>query len=55
MEEYRESYLILFRAVRDAILELEAQNYGKAKELLIRGEQAAEEAYLRPEESAKTT
>lgn len=55
MEEYKESYLILFRAVRDAIQELEAQNYGRAKDLLIQGEQKAEEAYLHPEESAKTT
>ncbi|MBQ4565764.1 MAG: hypothetical protein IJA48_05390 [Oscillospiraceae bacterium] len=53
MEEYKESYLILFRAVRDAIQELEAQNYGKAKERLIQGEQKAEEAYLHPEKSAK--
>ena len=49
MEEYKDSYLILFRAVREAIKEIEAQNYGVAKELLIRGEQKAEEAYLHAE------
>lgn len=46
MDEFKEPYLILFRAVRDAIKAIEAQNYGTAKELLVKGEQQAEEAYL---------
>ena len=46
MEEYKESYLVLFRAVRDAVDAIEQQNYGMAKELLIQGEQKAEEIFL---------
>lgn len=38
-------YTKLFNAVTDAITALERQDFGTAKELLIRGQQAAEEAY----------
>ena len=46
MNEIPEYYAILFRAVEQAIHALEMQNYGMAKQLLIDGEQAAEESYV---------
>ena len=46
MKEIPEYYTVLFRAVEQAICALEAQNYGAAKQILIDGEQNAEEAYL---------
>ena len=46
VEEYKKPYWILFRACEDALKALEAQNYGQARELLIRGEQDAEESFL---------
>ena len=46
MKEIPEYYAILFRAVEQAIGALEMQNYGMAKQLLIDGEQAAEEAFV---------
>ena len=46
MSEIPEYYTVLFRAVEDAIHALEMQNYGQAKQILIDGEQTAEEAYL---------
>ena len=45
-----EYYTILFRAVERALEALEAQNYGMAKQLLIDGEQAAENAYITEDE-----
>ena len=46
MEEYKAPYLHLFNAVSDAIAALEMQNYGFAKELLIKGQQSAEEIFI---------
>ena len=46
MNDIPEYYAILFRAVEQAIHALERQNYGMAKQLLIDGEQAAEEAFV---------
>ena len=46
MNEIPEHYAILFRAVEQAIEALEMQNYGMAKQLLIDGEQAAEESFI---------
>ena len=46
MNEIPEYYSILFHAVEQAVCALESQNYGAAKQLLIDGEQAAEEAFL---------
>ena len=48
--EIPEYYTILFRAVEDAICALEVQNYGAAKQILIDGEQNAEEAYIGSDE-----
>ena len=46
MDEYKAPYLILFNAITDALKQLEGQNYGKAKELLIEAQQQAEEAFM---------
>ena len=50
MNEIPEYYAILFRAAEQAIQALDAQNYGLAKQILISGEQAAENAYLANDE-----
>ena len=43
---YKELYFSLFNAVTDAIEELDARNYGKARMLLVRGQVDAEEQYM---------
>jgi len=42
-------YTSLFNAVTDAILAIEQQNYGIAKEILIQAQQQSEERYLEQE------
>ena len=46
MPNYKRLYFKLFAAIADAVEELEQQNYGAAKELLIRAQQEAEEDYI---------
>lgn len=46
MPNYKSLYFKLFAAIADAVEELEQQNYGTAKELLIRAQQEAEEDYI---------
>ena len=46
MDEYKKPYLILWNGVTDAIEALEKQNYGYAKEILIKVQQEAEETYI---------
>ena len=46
MEELPRYYTVLFQAVEQAIDALDVQNYGLAKQLLIHGQQDAEESYL---------
>ena len=46
MNEFQKSYLILFNACTDALRALEERNYGKARQLLIEGQQQAEGAFL---------
>ena len=50
MNEIPEYYAILFHAAEEAIQALDAQNYGLAKQILIDGEQNAEEAYIGSDE-----
>lgn len=50
MKEIPEYYTILFQAAEQAIQALEQQNYGLAKQILIDGEQAAEEAFVAKDE-----
>ena len=49
MEEYKKMYLLLFNAITDALEQMEQQNYGTAKDLLIAAQQPAEEIYITAE------
>ena len=42
MTDYQKLYALLFNAVTDALEEMEQMNFGRAKELLITAQQAAE-------------
>ena len=44
--EYQKMYLMLFNYVTTAIRELNRMNVGRAKEILMEGQQKAEEIYL---------
>ena len=50
MKGIPEYYTVLFHAVEQAIQALEQQNYGLAKQILIDGERAAEEAFVAKDE-----
>lgn len=43
---YEELYHALFNAVTDALRAMEQENFGQAKELLIRAQQLCEERYI---------
>ena len=43
-------YTILFNGVTDAIDAIDQQNYGFARSLLVKAQQAAEESYIETEE-----
>ena len=47
VETYKVMYLQLFNAVTDSIEALAAQNFGQAKEILIKAQQDAEEYDLK--------
>lgn len=49
MVDYKELYFHLFGVMADAVEELEKQNLGTAKELLIAAMQEAEETYIESE------
>ena len=44
--DYEKLYHLLFNTITDALEQLDAQNYGKAKEALISAQQKAEEIYI---------
>ena len=46
MEEYKTLYLHLFNAITDSLRAMEAQNFGQAKEILVRAQQEAEEQIM---------
>lgn len=46
MVEYKELYDLLFNGITDAIEQINKQNVGTAKDLLIRVQQEAEERYI---------
>ncbi len=50
MEHLPKYYTVLFNAVTDAIEALDRLDYGTARQLLIQGQQAAEDACLEEEE-----
>ena len=45
-ENFPKYYTILFNAITDAIEALRANNYGEAMDILVRGLQEAEDAYI---------
>ena len=45
-ENFPKYYTILFNAITDAIEALRANNYGEAMDILVRGQQEAEDAYI---------
>ena len=46
---YEKLYHLLFNAITDALEQMEHQNYGTAKDLLIAAQQEAEEIYMSAE------
>ena len=46
MDDLPLCYTVLFNAVTDAIEALRANNYGEAMDILVRGLQEAEDAYI---------
>ena len=43
---YEKLYHLLFNAITDALEQMEKQNYGSAKDLLITAQQKTEEIYI---------
>ena len=50
MEDYTKLYHLLFNANTDALEQMNAQNFGSAKEALISAHQKAEEIYITAED-----
>ena len=49
--DYQPMYTLLFNTITDALWEMEKQNYGTAKDLLIHAQIQAEAAYLEQEDA----
>ena len=49
MEDYAKLYHLLFNAITDALEQMNAQNFGSAKEILVSTQQKAEEIYITAE------
>ena len=49
MPDYEKMYHLLFNAITDALIQMEAQNYGDAQDTLISAQQKAEEIYITAE------
>ena len=49
MANYEKMYSTLFNAITDALEQIEQQNFGSAKDLLIAAQQQAEEIYTTAE------
>ena len=50
MFDYKNGYFMLFSACANAVEEIENQNFGKAKSILIDAMQKAEQEYIEYEE-----
>ena len=50
MEDYAKLYHLLFNAITDALEQMNAQNFGSAKEALVSAQQKAEEIYITAED-----
>lgn len=46
MTDYQKLYTFLFNGISDAIAALDRNNYGTARDLLVKAQQEAEEQYL---------
>ena len=46
---YQKLYTLLFNGITDALEELGRQNYGKAKEILVRTQLKTEDMYIEEE------
>ena len=51
MESFPQYYTLLFNAVTDAIRAMERQQFGLARDLLIRAQRETEELYIAAEEA----
>ena len=49
MEDYTKLYHLLFNAITDALEQMNAQNFGNAKETLVSAQQKAEDLYITAE------
>ena len=49
MANYEKMYSTLFNAITDALEQIEQQNFGSAKDLLIAAQQKTEEIYITAE------
>ena len=49
MKNYQPLYTILFNAITDSLRQIEAQNYGLARDLLIQAQQETELRYITDE------
>ena len=50
MPDYKKMYSLIFHASTDAIRELEHENYGNAKEILIHAQLKCEAIYMEEDE-----
>ena len=48
---YQKLYSTLFNAITDALEQMDRQNYGAARSLLITAQQTTEEAYISEDET----
>ena len=53
MEDYTKLYHLLFNAITDALEQMNAQNFGSAKETLVSAQQKAEDIYITAEDSKR--
>ena len=51
MDEYKQPYLTLFNALSRIAEEIERQNYGTAKQLIIAAQRQAEEIFVSADEN----
>ena len=51
MPDYEKPYFALFNQITDAISALDTQNFGQARELLVRAQQLGEELVIAQQET----
>lgn len=51
MPNYQKLYTLLFNAFTDTIEQLNMQNYGNAREIMMQAQKEAEELYLNEDET----